>query len=251
MIQKKDPPDLLAILFKKLKNLEKKTGWKFRNPKLLLNSVSHASFVNERRDLKLQSNERLEFLGDSVLGLVISQYLMRELPAENEGVLSIKRSALVRESTLAKLARSLRLSSYLILGKGEKRAEGHRRDSSLADTLEAIFGAIYLDAGLPAVEAFILRIYEPFLKELHSVEHRFNFKNTLQQLAHKKNLGVPRYKLFRSKGSQHEPLFKVSLYIGNKYFSWGQGPSIKKAEHAASRNALRKLETRFGLSPGS
>ncbi len=247
--QKTEHPDPaeLGALFKKLKNLEKKTGWEFRNPKLLLASMSHASFVNERRELKLQSNERLEFLGDAVLELVISQYLMKELPGENEGVLSLKRSALVRETTLAKLARSLRLPSYLILGRGERRDEGHRRDSVLADALEAIFGALYLDAGLPQAEAFILRIFEPFLKELHSVEQQFNFKNTLQQLAHKNGLGSPRYKLLHQEGPKHQQKFKVSVSLGNKHLSWGQGGSIKKAEHAASRNALRRLEKR-GLS---
>ena len=228
-------------LFKKLKNLEKKTGWKFRNPKLLLASMSHSSFVNERRDLKLESSERLEFLGDAVLGLVIAQYLMKELPGEREGVLSLKRSALVRETTLAKLARSLRLPSYLILGKSEKHSEGHRRDSTLADALEAIFGAIYLDAGFLQVESFILRIYEPLLKKLHSVEQEFNFKSTLQQLVHKKKLGHLHYK-YKAAGALHQQTFKVSLYLGNKYLSWGQGGSIKKAESSASRNALRKLE---------
>ena len=234
----------IKSLLKKLKNLEKKTGWQFQNPGLLLESMSHASFVNEHRELKLKSNERLEFLGDAVLELVISQYLMKELPSENEGVLSLKRSALVRETTLAKLSRALRIPNYLILGRGEKRDNGHKRDSVLADAVEALIGAVYQDGGLVPAASFIHQLFSSYFEELHSVEQHFNFKNTLQQLAHKNGLGSPRYKLLEREGPKHQQKFKASVYLSNKFLSWGSGGSIKKAEQSASRNALKKLEKR-------
>ncbi|MBN2142982.1 MAG: ribonuclease III, partial [Candidatus Aureabacteria bacterium] len=213
----------------KLKKLEIKSGHTFQNKNLLLQSMLHSSFVNENRSLKLKCNERLEFLGDAVLELVISEHLMSVLKNENEGVLSLKRSAMVREATLAKLARKLRLQNYIIIGRGEREYSGGKREALLCDALEAFLGALYLDGGLKAAEKFILSVFKPCFDAIQHMDEEYNYKNQIQEYAQGNLKCLPHYKLAKRMGPQHRQKFRVHLYLGNKYITCGSGTSIKKA----------------------
>jgi len=222
--------------------LETKIGYIFKNKDLLLNSMLHTSFVNENYSLKLTSNERMEFLGDAVLELVISEYLYNNFKDKNEGILSLKRSALVREISLAKIARRLKIQNFLILGKGERKDTGNKRDSILSDALEALIAGIYLDGGLEVAKTFILYAFSPFLKKLEEIEQDYNFKNQLQEYTQSHFKITPRYKLIGQTGPEHQKKFKVHIYLGAKYITRGSGTSKKKAEQTASKNALKLIQ---------
>jgi ribonuclease-3 len=226
---------------KKLNQLESKVGHVFKNKALLLESMSHSSFVNERKEPSLKSNERLEFLGDSVLGLAISKRLHRDGKKDDEGQLSRKRAALVREATLAILARKLRLQQYLFFGHGEKKDGGGKRDSVLSDALEALIGALFLDAGWLFVERFILSLYQTLLKNVSDLEKTFNFKSQLMEYAGKKKKNLE-FRLKSESGPEHQKKFTISVYFSEKYLSYGTGSSIKKAEQTASKNALKRFQ---------
>jgi ribonuclease III len=229
---------------KKFSKLEKKAGHVFRDKNLLLQSMLHSSFVNENRSYKLTCNERLEFLGDAVLGLIITEHLMSVFKTEDEGCLSLKRAAIVREATLAKLARRSRLQNYIIIGKGERDDTGGKREALLCDALEAFLGALYLDGGLKVVEKFILHLFQPCFDAIEHIEEHYNFKNQLQEYAQVNLKCLPHYKLASRSGPQHRQKFKIHLYLGNKYITCGSGSSIKKAEYIASKNALNLLKRR-------
>lgn len=234
----------ISALKKKLSSLEKRVHVSFRNKNLLLQSMLHSSFVNENQTLPIASNERLEFLGDAVLELVISTHLMQTFPEDDEGLLSMKRAALVREATLAKVARQLRLQQFIILGHGEAQDGGHKRDSVLSDALEAFFGAVYLDRGLRVAKDLILSLFQSVFKDFEGIEQSYNFKNQLQQYAQAKYQSLPRYELIGKSGPEHRRKFKVRVYLDNKYLTWGSGTSIKKAEQTTSRNALNLIKRR-------
>jgi len=221
--------------------LESKIGYIFKNKNLLLNSMLHTSFVNENNFLKLISNERMEFLGDAVLELVISEYLYINFKDKNEGVLSLKRSALVREGSLAKIARRLKIQNFLILGKGERKDTGNKRDSILSDAFEALIAGIYLDGGLEAAKIFILYAFSSFLKKVAEIEHGYNFKNQLQEYTQSHFKMTPKYKLIGQTGPEHQKKFKVNIYLNTKYITRGSGTSKKKAEQTASKNALKLI----------
>ncbi|EKD25900.1 MAG: hypothetical protein ACD_79C01447G0004 [uncultured bacterium] len=231
-------------LLSKLLPLEKKLQYTFKDKALLLKSMLHSSFVNENPLLQLKSNERLEFLGDTVLELVISHHLVSNLKNKDEGVLSLKRSALVRGSSLTKLSKQLRLHNFLIVGKGEKKEDGSKRESVLCDALEAVFGAIYLDGGLEAAREVILKIFSPLLKDLHVIEQHYNFKNQLQELTQEKYQATPQYKLIGQEGPEHKKSFRVSVYLKDIFITYGTSTSIKKAEQICSKNALNLLKIR-------
>jgi len=193
------------------------------------------------KKLQLKSNERLEFLGDAVLELIITEYLFERFPNEDEGTLSLKRSSLVNEVSLAKLARNLRLQNFIIIGRGEIRGRGNHRDSVLSDVLEALFGAIYLDGGYKVAKNFILSSFENLLLEIGDIEKKYNFKNQLQEYAQSKYKTLPQYRLIKRSGPEHRQSFKVSVYLNNKFMTLGTGSSVKKAEQTASKNALNLI----------
>ena len=228
----------------KVLKLEEKINYSFKSKHLLFHSLLHSSFVNENKELELESNERLEYLGDAVLGLVISDFLMKKLKNQDEGVLSNKRAALVRERTLAKLARDLRLQHYIIVGIGEKKEKGHTRDSVMCDVLEALFGAVYMDGGLEKARKVILYLFNDLLRDLKKVEREYNLKNQLQQICQSRYKSLPRYQKVNMTGPEHRRKFKVQVYINNSYFTFGTGTSIKKAEQTASKNALNLMKKR-------
>jgi ribonuclease-3 len=228
----------------RFKTLERKIGYRFRDKSLLLQAMLHSSFVNEHTGRRLQSNERLEFLGDAVLELVVSEHLVHELKNQNEGILSLKRSALVRESTLASLARSLRLHAHIVLGRGEQKENGHKRDSVLSDTFEALLGAVYRDGGIEAARGVVHRIFRPLFLRIHDIEQNYNFKNQLQEYSFKHYQATPRYRLSGHTGPDHDKRFRVCVSLKGRYITHGSGSSIKKAEQSASRNALCLIRRR-------
>ena len=233
---------ITEILIKRVLPLEFKVGYIFADKKLLLKSMLHSSYVNENKHHGLKSNERLEYLGDAVLELIISQYLMEHYSDKDEGVLSLKRSYLVREHTLAKIARKIRLQNYIVIGCGEEKDGGNKRDSVLSDALEAFFGAIYLDGGLEPAKKIILKLFEPLFLEIDQIEHNFNFKNQLQEYVQVNYRTLPYYKVASHTGPEHQRRFRVHVFINKKYITFGTGTSIKKSEQTASKNALNLLK---------
>lgn len=239
-----NPKKIIEDLTNNLLPIEKKINYVFKNKKLLLNSFVHSSYANEKKMLGLKSNERLEFLGDAVLELVISKYLMEDLPDCDEGVLTLKRSVLVQEHSLAKLAKKLKLHHFIILGCGEKKESNVYRDALLCDMLEALIGAVYQDSGFIDAEKVVLKIFTPLIEDLETIENQFNYKNKLQELTLKNLKSIPKYKLVGQTGPEHKKKYKVHVFIDNKYITSGTGTSIKKAEHKASQNALNLIERR-------
>ncbi len=231
-------PDLIL----KLEPLENKNGYFFKNKRLLLKSMLHSSFVHENKGYGLRCNERLEFLGDAVLELVISEFLIKKLVDKDEGVLSLKRSFLVREEMLAKIARRLKIQNYIFMGFGEKKDGGNERDSILSDAVEAFWGAVFLDGGFEPAKRLILKSFEPFLNEIDDLDNLFNFKNQLQEYLQENFRVPPQYKLVSQTGPEHQKKYKVNVFVQNHYITWGTGSSIKKAEQTASKNALNLIK---------
>jgi ribonuclease III len=218
-------PDLLC----------KKLGLEFINPELFAIALTHrsASSVN---------NERLEFLGDSILGFVIAEILYDTFPNSSEGVLSRLRASLVNQETLADLARKLQIGDYLQLGSGELKSGGFRRDSILSDSMEAIIGALFKDQGIQACQQFILSLFVDKLNELSIDNWQKDPKTRLQELMQSKKLELPEYTLISMTGLAHEQLFKIKCTIPLVQESCiGSGVSRKKAEQSAAEQMLKLL----------
>jgi ribonuclease-3 len=231
--------------------LQEALGHPFADPALLVEALTHRSYVHEFGGPGVASNERLEFLGDAVLALVSADLLFALAPASSEGELTAVRAALVRESTLATFARSVGLGAHLRLGRGEELTGGRDRDLLLASALEAVVGALYLDGGLPAARAFV----QPFLlaaarRVLASRQYKDD-KSRLQELA-QAQLGVtPAYRLVSAEGPSHEPRFAVEVLLGERVAARGEGRSKRQAEQAAAKEALRDPGWRHdGAAPG-
>lgn len=222
-----------------LKELEKKTGYSFRNAQLLQHAMTHSSYVNEKRLRKTDCNERLEFLGDAVLELVSSEYLFFENQAMPEGELTKMRASMVCEKALAFCARDLNLGEYLLLGKGEDATGGRKRDSITSDALEALIGAIYMDGGFANAKEFILK---HILNDLEGKRLFYDSKTILQEMV-QGNLdkGVS-YHLTGEEGPDHNKSFKVEVWIGDKRFGDGTGRTKKAAEQEAAYQAILQLK---------
>lgn len=226
----------------KLEKLTAAIGHRFGDMKLLAEALTHRSYINEARDASLRDNQRFEFLGDAVLGLVIGGRLLNLFPGSSEGELSRSRASLVDENTLAVLAERLDLGSYLLLGRGEEKTGGRKKRSILADTFEALAAAIYLDGGLPAIEAFVDRTFGQLLSEcLPGVVDR-DGKTRLQELSQARFGAAPRYVLESVTGPDHAQLFTVTVCIGGEVVGTGEGRSKKEAEQDAACSALKRLE---------
>ncbi len=223
-----------------LPNIEKRLGYAFKDRSLLVLAFVHRSYVNENRDA-LFHNERLEFLGDAVLSIVISDYLYRNLPDTPEGQLSYLRSRLVEASSCVKYLHSLGISSFILLGKGERMNDGRGRDSILADLFEAIVGAIYMDGGLEAACLFLFSSFSDLIDEILSTPLR-NWKALLQDLCQKKYQQTPSYHVVESTGPDHSKMFTVSVVVNGKELGRGIGASKKEAQQAAAAEALSHTE---------
>ncbi|MFH1854238.1 MAG: ribonuclease III [Candidatus Omnitrophota bacterium] len=235
---KKDKPRL-----KKLKYIEKAIGYRFRNKSLLNQALTHKSYANERYKSKSGDNERLEFLGDSVLGAVISSVLYRDYPDKDEGILTKFKSQLVSGSTLGRMAKELRIGEYLLLGKGEEASGGGKHASNLLCALEALIGAVYLDGNLKSAAKFINRIFEHELQLVKEGKGSKDYKSVFQQIALKVFKAIPYYKIISEIGPDHKKHFIVEVIIIGKRFGVGSGPNKKTAEQAAAKEAISAIET--------
>lgn len=212
----------------------------FKHEELLTQALTHRSYLNEDSQVKV-SNERLEFLGDSVLQLLTSRELFNRFPDLPEGKLTSLRSNLVRTETLANLAESLSLGDYLLLSRGEKKEGGQQNRSLLANTFEAVLGAIYLDQGLEKTREFLEKNLFPQIVNLEKTSP-FDFKSKLQEVIQGKMHLTPTYKVVAQEGPDHDKIFTVAVILGKKArFTVGQGKSKQEAQQAAAKTALEKI----------
>lgn len=215
-------------------------GVNFKNLELLSQALTHRSYLNENKGIR-QSNERLEFLGDSVLSILTSVELFRKFPAYPEGQLTNLRSALVRAKTLSVLAKKLHLGEYLLMSRGEEKSGGRENESLLADTFEAVLGAVFLDSGLKTANAILSQYLFPKISELERQESIFDYKSKLQELTQQQTKVSPTYKVIGESGPDHDKIFKVAVMLGTKSLSEGTGKSKQEAEQSAAKLALQAL----------
>ena len=223
-----------------MKKLEERLGYTFRDRSLLENALTHSSYANENKSKGETSNERLEFLGDSVLGMVVADHLYRTHPDMPEGELTRTRAALVCEDSLVEVAARLELGQYLKLGRGEEAGGGRNRQSILADAVEAVFAAIYLDSDI----ASISRIIHAVLLDkstAHVVEERRDYKTALQELVQREEGSTLTYRLVGESGPDHNKLFVFEVLVNGAPAGQGSGHSKKEAEQSAARDALEKM----------
>lgn len=223
----------------KILEFEKKAGYTFSQPDLLVTALTHSSYSNENRLKKYECNERLEFLGDAVLELVSSEYIYNENPEKPEGDLTKTRASYVCEPTLALCARELGLGEYIQLGKGEDITGGRERDSILSDTLEATIGAVYLDGGFERAREYI---YKHILKDIEKKKLFYDSKTILQEIVQGDHLALE-YELLDEEGPDHNKSFTVSVNIGGKRVAEATDRTKKKAEQSAAYQAILKLGT--------
>ena len=221
-----------------LDKLQERLGYRFKNQDFLQDALTHKSFVNENRPLNIRDNERMEFLGDAVLDLVISDLLYEKFPEMKEGDLSKKRSSIVRGSTLYSIATDLGIGPHILMGRGEAQSGGDMKSSLLADTFEAVVAAIYLDGEISAARRFITQIFTPLLDLAPKVR---DYKSQFQELCQKDKHLAPKYEVIKRVGPDHDKLFDVQLELDGKVISIGQGKSIKEAERQAAKEALREM----------
>ena len=224
-----------------MKELEKKLNYTFRDPALLSEALSHSSYANEHRAAHLNSNERLEFLGDSVLGFVTAEFLFVQHPDLPEGDLTRIRAALVCEQSLYEVARKLELGKYLKLGRGEEAGGGRERTSILAAATEAVFAAVYLDGGIGAASQLIHRVLLDAEKEEAVEERRKDYKTALQELIQRTPGRTITYQLVEETGPDHCRVFVMEVSVDGQVSGRGEGRSKKEAEQAAAKAALKLL----------
>lgn len=220
--------------------LERSLGHTFQNKALLAEALTHRSFANEYHAENLPDNERLEFLGDAVLDLVISEYLMVNLPEAPEGQLTRIRADVVSMPGLARLACSLDIGSAMLLGRGERRSGGREKSSLLADAVESLIGAVFTDGGFAAAKAVILPLFVPMIEEASRLENQ-DFKSRLQEFLQSSQRALPVYVLVETTGPAHERTFRVDVMVDETVISSGRGRSKKIAEQAAAEMALTVL----------
>lgn len=217
---------------------EDKAGVKFKNEALLRQAFTHRSYINENRDSGLEHNERLEFLGDAVLELVITDFLYKKMEHSDEGELTSLRSALVNADTCAKVATNLGANDFLLLSKGEAKDTGRARQYILANTLEALIGAIYTDQNYEVAKDFILRHISPLADEILKAGTWIDAKSLFQEKAQELRGHTPAYKTVKETGPDHDKHFTVQVSVGSEVYGEGDGKSKQDAEQAAARAAL-------------
>uniref|UniRef100_A0A7V4G668 Ribonuclease 3 n=1 Tax=Desulfobacca acetoxidans TaxID=60893 RepID=A0A7V4G668_9BACT len=233
-----------------LPDLARRLGRRFKDPGLLERALRHSSYCHEFPEVG-PSNEPLEFLGDAVLALAVSHLLLEEFPESTEGELSRRRAALVNARQLAALARDLELGSYLLLGRGEERQAGREKPSLLADALEAVLAAVYLDGGFRAAQRLVRRWFTPLLRRQEALPR--DFKTALQEYTQARFKLSPHYHLLEAGGPGHAPHFRIELRLGERVLAQGEGPSKKQAAQQAAERGLQILvaeEKGLGGGPG-
>ena len=222
--------------------LEQRLLVSFANPNLLIEALTHRSYLNEHREYAGSHNERLEFLGDAVLELAATDFLFKKFPAKPEGDLTSYRAALVNTVALAESAQALGLGEFLLLSKGESRDMGRARDVILADAFEAIIGAIYLDSGYAAAEAFITRNLCSKIDDVIAKRSYQDAKSQFQEIAQEKRSTTPSYETLSEVGPDHDKVFTVGVFIGTEEIARGEGSSKQEAERKAAEAGLDKMK---------
>jgi len=220
---------------------QKELGVNFNDPSLLLQALTHSSYANENPNIAHSSNERLEYLGDAVLGLVVGERLYRDFPDLSEGDMTKLRAYLVKQDTLAVVARNIGLGSELYLGKGEETSGGREKPANLAHALEAVIAAIYLDQGAKIAESLIWRLLVPELQSALLLGVVTDFKSRLQEYLQSQTQSPPSYHMLEAIGPDHDRTFVVEVRSGNEALAQGVGKNKKAAEAEAARAALEKL----------
>jgi ribonuclease III len=222
-----------------LSDIQQRIGHTFKDAELLERALTHKSYANENR--VPYHNERMEFLGDAVLSLVISEHLMKAFPDSTEGDLSRLRAAVVSEPALASVSRDIGLGGHLLLGKGEDQTGGRNKDSLLADCLEALIAAVYLDAGKDAAESLVIRLFEDVMKRTSASGGSLDYKTEFQELCQEQLKQLPEYRIVSETGPDHQKQFEMEVWIKGQLSGRGTGKSKKEAEQRAAKEALAKL----------
>lgn len=230
----------MEYLIQNMSAIEARLGYVFHDRSLLALAFVHRSFINENRTVT-RHNERLEFLGDAILGMLISDYLYRFLPNNPEGELSYLRSRLVEASSCVNYVQRLDIASYVLLGKGERMNDGRGRESILADLFEAIIGAIYLDGGLEAARTFLFSHFSDQIEAILQKPLR-NWKALLQDYCQKKFQQTPFYEVLNASGPDHSKLFEIAVLINDQELGRGKGASKKEAQQEAAADALSRCD---------
>ncbi|NWJ45185.1 MAG: ribonuclease III [Chloroflexi bacterium] len=229
------------IISDDLVDLEKRLGLEFNNKALLQLALIHRSYLNEKGGM-LESNERLEFLGDAILGAIVAEYLYHTFPDQSEGGLTDLRSALVRRETLAKWAATFEVGEFLLLGKGEANTGGRSRPAILSATFETILGAMYLDKGIKQVTEWLLPLVSAELQVILQENRHLNYKTRLQVEIQRLHHIAPVYELIETSGPEHHPNFVVEVKLGDQVLGRGSGTTKQQAQQEAARAALEFLE---------
>ncbi len=220
-------------------------GIAFKTQSLLEQALTHSSYVNENPSLASGSNERLEFLGDAILGFIVAEKLYQDFPDLTEGDMTRLRSALVRRDTLARVAESIKLGDYLYLGKGEEASHGRAKPANLAALLEAVIAAVFLDQGLATTRDFTLKLLGEELLKVVSQDTAVDYKSRLQEFIQSRQQLTPAYRLIETTGPDHDRTFTVEVMAGDTVLGRGSGRSKKLAETEAARSALARLSAHF------
>ncbi len=224
-----------------LTRFQQKLQYQFKDEQFLLEALRHSSYVNEQADPDMRDNERLEFLGDAVLGLVVGHLLMRRYPDAKEGDLSRMRANLVNENQLSDLAADIDLGDFIQFGRGELQTKGQEKKSILADTYEALIAAIYLDAGFDGVYEFIRIQFSARIDSIDDLDADCDFKSRLQERVQESQKAVPRYSVQKTTGPDHDKTFAVQVVVDTQR-ALGEGKSKKAAEQAAARKMLEQFD---------
>ena len=219
-----------------MENVQDKIGYTFKKPELLEKALTHSSYANER---KCESNERLEFLGDSVLSVIISDYIYKHLPGVNEGILSKYRASIVCEQSLFDISKKISLNTFVHLGKGEEMTGGRDRASVISDAFEAVLAAIYLDGGMEIAREWTINLMQDAIDDAISGHRYKDYKTMLQEAYQKGNAGKVTYRTISETGQDHNKVFEVEVLIDNVPQNKGQGKSKKEAEQNAAYIALK------------
>lgn len=225
-----------------ISHLENSLGYCFRDKKIFLEALTHKSFFHENPDKADAYNERLEFLGDSVLGFVIVEYLFLSDYKLTESVMAKTKSYLVKESVLSEIANAIFLGKYLRLGKGEEVTGGRTKRSLLADAVEALLGAVYIDGGYEKARSLIIRLFKEKIDKIILSGEFHDFKTELQEKTQLLFSTIPEYKIIRQEGAEHKKLFTIEVYIEGERYGDGTGKSKKEAETLAAKEALQKFQ---------
>ncbi len=225
-----------------ISDLEKRINYSFKNSKILQEALTHRSYLNENPRIGVSHNERLEFLGDAVLELAVTEDLYARFPQYEEGTLTSLRAALVNYQMMATVARSIELEKFIRLSRGEAKDLGRAREVILANAMEALIGAIYLDSSYASARAFVFRIVMPNLQEIIDKGLYKDAKSLLQEKVQADFKLTPTYKLIEEKGPDHNKIFNMGVYFGEKLIANGDGPSKQEAEVVAAKNALELVK---------